>query len=192
VTSREETLPSHPKNLRAHHPKVASPHSFLHRPAEPSSSKTNTPSHGADSKDNSSMRTIVVTRSAPCCEDMSQVHPSESDVARPPQVHASCRARDRPFDASAARILRLKHLGGCPLPCRLESLALGLRSDGERPSGIALLGSDTWREVVAAPAILGRELDLHDGVLTVIDGRRRAETGLARRTSRVWLVPINR
>ena len=72
-------------------------------------------------------------------EDVSQVHPSEAEVARPSQAQAACLARDRPFDAGAACILGLKRLGGFPLPGRLERLVLGLRPNGERPSGIALL-----------------------------------------------------
>jgi hypothetical protein len=119
------------------------------------------------------------------------VHPSEADVARPSQAHASCLARERPFDAGAARILRLKRLCSFPLPCRLESLVLRLRPDGECPPGIALLRAYTWRDLVAAPTILGRELYLNDGLLAVIDGRRPADTGLASWTSRVLLVPIN-
>jgi hypothetical protein len=68
---------------------------------------------------------------------------------------------------------------------------LRLRRDGERPSGIALLRSYTLRDVVAAPAILARELYLNDGILAVIDGWRPADTGLASRTSRVLLAPID-
>jgi hypothetical protein len=87
-------------------------------------------------------------------------------------------------------VLRLKRLCGFPLPCRLKRLVLRLRADGERPSGIAILRAYTLRDVVAAPAILGRELYFDDGILTVIDGRRPAETGLASRTSRALLVPL--
>jgi hypothetical protein len=124
-------------------------------------------------------------------EDVSQVRPSEADGARPSKAHATCLARDRPFDAGAARILHLKR--GCrfPLPGCLEGLILRLRPDGERPSGIALLRAYTLRHVVAALTILARELHLNDRMLAVIDGGRPADTGLAGWTGRVLLVPID-
>ena len=72
------------------------------------------------------------------CEDVSQVHPPEADVAGPSQAQAAWLARDRPVDAGAAGILCLKRLCGFPLPGRLERLLWRLRSNGERPPGIAL------------------------------------------------------
>ena len=82
------------------------------------------------------------------------MHPLEADGAGPPQARTACLARARPFEAGAARLLRLKRLGGFPLPGRLERLVLWLRPDRERPSGIALLRADTLRHGGAAPTIL--------------------------------------
>jgi hypothetical protein len=73
------------------------------------------------------------------CEDGSQVHPSAAEVTWPPQAHAACLPRDRPFDAGAAGIRRLKRLSHFPLPGGLEGLLLRLGSKGERPAGRALL-----------------------------------------------------
>ncbi len=122
---------------------------------------------------------------------MSQTDPCQPDIAGASQACTPYAARDGAFDPGAAGVLRLKRLGGFPLPCRLERLVWRLRTDGERPSGIALLRAYPWRDWVAAPAILGRELYLNDGILAVLDGRRPADPGLASRTSRVWLVPID-
>jgi hypothetical protein len=61
------------------------------------------------------------------------MHSHEADVARASQAHAPCPARDRPFDANAARILRLIRVCRFTLPGRLEGLIVPLRPDGERP-----------------------------------------------------------
>ena len=47
--------------------------------------------------------------------------PHEAAVARASQAHAPCPARDRPFNASAARLRRLKHVYRFPLPGRMEA-----------------------------------------------------------------------
>jgi hypothetical protein len=119
------------------------------------------------------------------------VHPPKADVAGPSQAQAACLARDRPFDAGAAGILRLKRPGGFPLPGRLERLILWLGPDGERPPGVALLRAYALGYVGTASAIFARELHLDDRIPAIIHGRRPADTRLARRTGRVLLVPID-
>jgi hypothetical protein len=81
--------------------------------------------------------------------------PCDSDIAGTAQACASHPARDRAFDAGAARILRSKGIHCLPPPGRLEGLILPLRPDGECPPGIAPLRAYTLRHMVAAATILG-------------------------------------
>jgi hypothetical protein len=125
------------------------------------------------------------------CQDMSQTDPCQPDVAGAAQTCTPCAARDGAFNPGAAGVLRLKRLGRFALPGRLERLVLRLRPDGERPPGGTRLRAYTLGYVVAAPAIFGRELHRDDGIPAIIDGRRPAGAGLAGRTGRVRLVPID-
>ena len=122
---------------------------------------------------------------------MSQMDPREAHVAGPSQACAPCPARDGAFDPGPSGILCLKRLCGFPLPSRLEGLILRLGPDGERPPGVTLLRAYALGYWVAAPTILARELHLNGGIPAIIDGRRPADTRLARRTGRLLLVPIN-
>ncbi len=101
---------------------------------------------------------------------MSQTDPCQPEVARAAQACTSYAARDRPFNPSPAGILCLKRLGRFALPGRLERLLWRLRSNGERPPGVAPLRAYALDYVVAAPTILGRELHLDDGIPAIIHG----------------------
>jgi hypothetical protein len=77
------------------------------------------------------------------------------------------------------------------LPSRLEGLILRLGPDGQRAPRVTLLRADARGDVVTAPAIFGRALHRDDGIPTIIESRRPTDTGLAGRTGRVLLAPIN-
>jgi hypothetical protein len=83
------------------------------------------------------------------------MHPDTADVAGAAQACAPGPARDRPFDPGAARIVRLKRVCRFTLPGCLSGVIWPLGPDGERPPWVALLSAHTWRELGAAPAVLG-------------------------------------
>src|SRR5262249_17880902 len=70
-------------------------------------------------------------------------------------------------------------------------LIVRLGPDSERSLRRALRGSDTARDLLAAPTICGRKLHLHDGMPTTIQGWCPTTTALADRTDRVVLVPMD-
>jgi hypothetical protein len=117
--------------------------------------------------------------------------PGQTPVAGPSQACAPNPARHRPFDTSAAGILRLTRVGRLPWPCDLERLLVRLGPDGQCPPWITLLRAYALGSWLAAPTILGRALHLDHGIPAMIHGRRPACTGLPSGADRVWLVPID-
>jgi hypothetical protein len=109
--------------------------------------------------------------------------PWEPHVAGPPSACAPDPARHRPVDPDAARLRRLKRLGRCPWPGRLE----GLR----RRLGVTRLRADALGDVVAASAICARAHHRDDRMPAMIPGGRPADPRLARRTTRLVRVPID-
>jgi hypothetical protein len=103
---------------------------------------------------------------------------------------ARTRLRNRGFDALSQRILFGKGWRLLPTTGGLKRFMLGLWSHREGSPLVLLFRAGTVGQQRTEAAICGREFDLDDLVLPVVDSRRPAHTRLPLGTSRLLLVPI--
>src|SRR6266568_7093147 len=103
---------------------------------------------------------------------------------------ARTRFRNRRFDALSQRILFGKCWRLRPPTGGLKRFMLGLWSHRDGSPLVLLFRAGTAGQQRTAAAISGRELDLDDLVLAMVESRRPAHTRMPLGTSRRLLVPI--
>jgi hypothetical protein len=122
---------------------------------------------------------------------MAEVGPRQAKVACTPQSQDADALRDRPLNPSTAGILSSIFRRICAFAPLFEGQIVLFGSHRNGPSDRFLLRLDALRTARARTADRGREFDLDDVCLPLVDRWGPTETGLPLRAGCLLLLPVN-